>query len=70
MTIEDVHSGRYLIDWKSLSNCFRIARGRGISYRTLQGWRALKMPGTFKSGKSTLYCWPVIWEWYLRQFSG
>ena len=67
MTIEDIIAGRDLISWRILGECFRVARGAGLTYRTIQAWQAKGMPHVH-DGRYILYSWPEVWAWYKVYF--
>ena len=62
-TIEEIINGRELISWHDLSECFRVARGIGLTFRTIQAWQADKMP-YIQDGRCLLFSWPEVWAWY------
>jgi len=57
-----------LIKWKSLSEQFRILRGRGVSYHTIQAWQAQGMPYV-QDGRCVGFIWEDCRRWYLETFT-
>lgn len=67
-TIEEIIAGRDLIPWKDLSRCFKASpRGLGLAFTTIQAWQTKGMPYV-REGRSLLFSWPEVWEWYKIHF--
>jgi len=61
-------NGRTVVPWKDLCACFKVYRGYGFSYHTLQEWQTMEgFPCVYEGGRY-LYSPERVWRWYLECF--
>lgn len=55
-------------DWRGLSEYFRLHRGRGLTYRTVQAWQTQGMP-FIKEGGRYWYDPVAVFAWWTTHFA-
>ena len=59
---------RIVISFRELDQCFRIARGVGVSLHTVRDWEDEGMPHHHHpEDRFYYYSWPEVWEWYCKR---
>lgn len=66
--IEALLSGRTQVHWEVASECFKVWRGKGFTYRTLQAWQTMEMFPSVLEGAQRWYDPYAVWAWWIEMF--
>lgn len=57
------------VDFPALAKYLKAKCGRGLTYRTLQGWRTYPDFPCLQEGRYYFYDCEAVWAWYSRTFA-